>query len=133
MELLTNFLRLFFSAFSFCFFSSSISSCACLSASCKKKWQEIYFQFHFPCSERRESVPPQPVLLFWDVALNHYEQNWIGTNHKDLHGYSCLEKKCIKVISPHSHSTIQIQSECLTEEFSCDEIQERASVYVICK
>lgn len=53
--LLTTFLRLFFSAFSLHLFSSSISSCACFSASFKEQntWEEIYFRFHFPGSESR--------------------------------------------------------------------------------
>lgn len=137
MQLLTNFFSLFFSVLSLCFFSSSISSCACLSASYKKKWAEIYFQFHFPCSERGESVPPQPVLLFSDVALNHYEANCRGTNDNNLDGYSgrahpglheCLERKNIKQIE--ANCAVHVQSERLTEESRCDEVQERASVYV---
>lgn len=132
MQLLTNFLRLFFSVLSLCLCSSSISSCACLSASYKKKWEEIYFQFPFPRSERGESVPPQPVLLFSDVALNHYEENCRGTNDNNLDGYpglhECLESQNINQIE--AKCAVHVQSESLTEESRCDEVQERASVYV---
>lgn len=134
MQLLTNFLRLFFSVLSLSLFSSSISSCACLSASYKKKWEEIYFQFPFPRSERGESVPPQPVLLFSDVALNHNEENCRDNNldgcsgwaHPGLH--ECLERKKINQIE--ANCAVRVQSECFTEESRCDEVQDRASVHV---
>lgn len=88
MTLLTNFLRLFFSALSLPLFSSSISSCACFSASFKKKKKnpnkprkEIYFRFRFPGIESRPCVPARPVPLFWDVVVNHRERNC--RNHTD--------------------------------------------------
>lgn len=98
-----------------------------------KKWEEIYFQFHFPCNERRASVPPQPVLLFSDVAPNHYEAKCRGTNDNNLDGYSGwahpgLERKKINQIE--ANCAVHVQSECFTEESRCDEVQERASVYV---
>lgn len=83
---------------------------------------------------KEESAPPQPVLLFSDVALNHDEANCRGTNNNNLDGHSgrahpglheCLERKNINQIE----ANCAIQSECLTEESRCDVVQEIASVY----
>lgn len=49
----------------------------------------LYFRFHFPCSERRECVPARPVLLFLDVAVNHYKRNCTGRNY-NYHYYTGL-------------------------------------------